>query len=403
MELKVFLSGVPMGENLWGDLNDNSYFGTLYVPSKENHKFDIRLGKSTDKIYAYYHYLVYNTINDYEGRTGSYFGLTVRLDSYCIDYQTIYDILDVVYRKKICGFLLKEANGGRLQYTVPVFEKKTNEIQEIEKFIRTTLGTTLNSSDFRNIPTMPTGKVFSKLHFEDATIKSVMQSVGQSASCSLSFDYDSQKTISVSKDAFIKGEESKQKEIFDLKNRVEELEKNEQELLEEANKQVFSVQAFPKPNNVKDYEETFSSKNTNNIWALLGKVLLIIDIIAVGFWFYFNYVDKTPIIDAQVSEHHQPEIQNEDDAILRLFEQQEEYDKLQLKPTGESSDTITYQLIGSNPMNFSGKVIGTNCKIDHFGSTIKVIILDKNKECKIVYTDDNQTKNYKSFIINKKE
>ena len=247
MELKLFVSGVPSGENLWGNQSDSTYFGTLYINSKENMKFDIRLNKTDSKIYAYYHYLVYNTINDYDGRTGSYFGLTIRLDSFCIDFRTIYNVLDIIYRKKIVGTILKEVNGGRLQFTCPSFDKRDAELSDLEKTIRNLLGTSLYNSDFRSIPSMPTGKGLIKLNWDDASQSNVIQAVGQYAFCSISSEYESQSVIARLKEEYQRGSASRQNEINILSGELQDANKKEDALQEE-------IKKLKKPSTIPSHE-----------------------------------------------------------------------------------------------------------------------------------------------------
>lgn len=240
MELRFIVSGVPAGENLWGEQKDDTFLGTMYVPSKQSYKFDIRLNKSENAIYAYYHYLVYNNINDFEGRDGSYIGLTVRIDRYCTDYKTIYNVLDTIYRKKIIGTILQPVNGGRYQYTCQTFEKKDSELKEIEKFLRANLGTVLVADDFKNIPSLPNGKGQIRLNPEDANEREVMNAVGQNGSCSISSEYESRSSISIAKEEFKKGSSSRQQEINSMYDEIEKLKKHngslENQLVEERNK-----------------------------------------------------------------------------------------------------------------------------------------------------------------------
>ena len=98
MELNLVLSGVPNGEDYWGPSEDAPYFHTKYTTSQENQKFDIQLRHNDYGCHVYYHYLVYNIVNSSSGRTGSYIGITLRLDSFCKDFLTIYQLLDMAFR-----------------------------------------------------------------------------------------------------------------------------------------------------------------------------------------------------------------------------------------------------------------------------------------------------------------
>lgn len=224
MELKLIVSGAPSGENIWGAQADSAFIGSLYIPSKENQKFDIRLNKSGNTIYAYYHYLVYNNLNDFGGRTGSYFCLTVRLDCFCVDYKSIYNTLDNVFRKRIVGSIIAQEQGNRLQFRVPSFDKAETELLDVEKYIRNSLGACLSASDFKKIPSVPSGDGVVKFHSEEATVKDVMQAVGQFGSCSISSEYVSKSVTQQLKVEFRQGASSRQAEINKLQEQIHVLE-----------------------------------------------------------------------------------------------------------------------------------------------------------------------------------
>ena len=84
------ISGVPKGESIWAPDEEKAFLGTLYSKSTVKFRFDVRLRNNGKENYAYYQYLVYNVISDVDGRPGSYFGLTLRLDKYCSDYYLLY-------------------------------------------------------------------------------------------------------------------------------------------------------------------------------------------------------------------------------------------------------------------------------------------------------------------------
>lgn len=319
MELKLFVSGVPSGENLWGDTNVSSYFGTLYVSSKENMKFDIRLNKTGAKIYAYYHYLVYNYINDYDGRTGSYFGLTIRLDSFCSDYRTIYNVLDILYRKKIVGTILKEVNGGRLQYTCPSFDKRDAELQELEKSARSMLGTSLSSTDFMNIPSMPSGKGQVRLSWEDAVQNSVVQAVGQYAFCSISSEYESLSLSARLKEEFQRGAISRQSEINRLTGDIQDANKKNENLKNEIvrlqkplkNPSFSSSHHEHRHHHYDEYNEDKGGDSQKTTNYIMGGLLLII-VLILGY--YGLSLDDT----SEVHIIQQKEIPN--DSVFNVYD-----------------------------------------------------------------------------------
>lgn len=410
MELKFFLSGVPMGENLWGDKLESPYFSTLYVPSRENFRFDIRLRKNGDKIYAYYHYLVYNIINDSDGRDGSYIGLTVRLDSYCSDFKTIYEVLDIIFNKKIVGSFLKWIKGDRLQYTCQLFDKKSAELAELEKTIRNLLGTLLQTSDFRTIPKMPSNHGCLKFNYEDATEKKIMDAVGQTGECSISLEYDSQKTIKKIKEAFESGSASKQHEISSLNVQIKSLLDKENEYLSKI-KELEEKTKLPVTNqpvrNV-DYEEDIFAKKNSDIWSFLGKLLLFIDIVFLGVWAFYSLSDsEEDSQEAVVIDSSQfSEMEDADKKVLSLKNLEEDCPRANLSVSPfKDNDTIipgVYQVTITNVDNFQNyKLVATNARVVLMNSnSFKVELKDTKKSSIIVCTDTLEMVNHKSGVIN---
>ncbi len=122
MDAEVFLSGVPAGESFWGkDSSESSYFGTFYQSSvSENLRFLIQRRNKGVKTYYYYNYLRYNNIVANDGRGGSYFGLTLRLDIYCKDFMAIYRDLDRIFHLYILGDILED-HQSNYQYSIATF------------------------------------------------------------------------------------------------------------------------------------------------------------------------------------------------------------------------------------------------------------------------------------------
>lgn len=129
-DIMVFVHGVPKGQDYWESekTDDKSYIGNFYTNKDKTFKFVAEVRKG----YCYYHYLCYNSnIVDYDNRPGAYFGLTVRLDAYCRDWQTIYHIMDVVYKSAVIGSLLV-ADREKLKYSVERFDSASDILKKIQ-------------------------------------------------------------------------------------------------------------------------------------------------------------------------------------------------------------------------------------------------------------------------------
>lgn len=139
MDVELFVHGVPSGEGFWGKEEDRNYFGSFYDHSSDEVKFLIQARALKGKPYCYYNYLVYKTVGAQapnivanDGRDGSYFGITLRLDAYCKDIFNMYRILDTIYNVYVVGSLLK-IEKSKLKYTIPDFANVSNVLEGIEK------------------------------------------------------------------------------------------------------------------------------------------------------------------------------------------------------------------------------------------------------------------------------
>ena len=127
MDIDLFVHGVPSGEGFWGKEEDRNYFGQFYDHSSDEVKFFIHVRVLKGRPYCYYNYLVYrsrgssvaNVVGN-DGRDGSYFGISLRLEAYCRDVANMYRILDTIYNVYILGNILKEEK-SKLKYTIADF------------------------------------------------------------------------------------------------------------------------------------------------------------------------------------------------------------------------------------------------------------------------------------------
>ena len=103
MKIDLFVHGVPYGESYWRKGDDQDYFGTFYDRSSDEVKCLIQVRMSEGKAYCYFNYLVNRDVLDSQGRAGSYFGMTLRIDSYCKDIVNVYRILDTLFNIYVMG------------------------------------------------------------------------------------------------------------------------------------------------------------------------------------------------------------------------------------------------------------------------------------------------------------
>ena len=91
MKVDVYIHGVPKGQRIWKtDASDDQVIALSYgAGAEEQTKYLIEVRKSGSDSYCYYSMLKYKDILAQDGRSGSYFGLTVRMDMVCTKIQTI--------------------------------------------------------------------------------------------------------------------------------------------------------------------------------------------------------------------------------------------------------------------------------------------------------------------------
>lgn len=313
------VSGVTSGESIWGAEEDKSFFQPLYESKcATNRKFDIRLNAIGNKVFAYYHYLLYNNIIGAGGRGGSYLGITVRIDCYCKDFRTIYEVLDIVFRKKFVGSVLKPLDGGMFQYTCSTFKEVDTYLTELETYVRNIIGTSLTLSDFVNIPSMPSGKGVVRYNLDDATISNVMQAVGKYGLCSISPDYESAKLKRTREEEYNKGLSSRQNEIDKINHSIEALRSENEQLnqqLESAKDQLRTRPTAISPTNNGHVRQTWhhhadeEEKQEKDYLKYVGPILLGIMAVVIAITCYYclynddeQIAESTEMVNTQAEE-----------------------------------------------------------------------------------------------------
>ena len=204
MEVELFVHGVPSGEGFWGKEEDRNYFGTFYDHSSDEVKFLIQTRALKGKPYCYYNYLVYKTVGSQtpnvvanDGRDGSYFGITLRLDAYCKDIVNMYRILDTVFNVYVMGNLLKMEK-TKLKYTTPDFASVSNVLEGIEKAIIQLIQNAFSGDSFARLDGFATsGGNCPTSNLYDCTSENVMSAVKQYSRMAVSPYYPSGREIEI--------------------------------------------------------------------------------------------------------------------------------------------------------------------------------------------------------------
>lgn len=153
MTVDLIIHGVPNGQDSWGKDDDKHYLSTFYTRKEDKEYLSVELRKINGKPYAYYHYLKYNNVVAADGRTGSYLGITLRMDAYYKDILNIYNILEVIYNRYLTdvAFISEGSNGNGIKYKVPRFELIDSELKDIQSKVINLIALSAKPTDFENI------------------------------------------------------------------------------------------------------------------------------------------------------------------------------------------------------------------------------------------------------------
>lgn len=223
MDLELFIHGVPKGQKIWGRAeNDLAYIQNFYTQNNDETKFLVEIRSTKDTTFCYYSYLKYNNVVASDGRAGSYFGMTLRFDVYCADIVTIYNILDIVYKKHIVGNLLS-GEVSKNKFLVADFSNDSVELKEVESTIFSLIRLSVANSDFMNLQSLQAQKEGSLLEVNllDCTKENILSVMRKCSKVAMSpyyptlKDKNSQKSAKEQMAAF---EKTKENEILGLKN-----------------------------------------------------------------------------------------------------------------------------------------------------------------------------------------
>lgn len=157
MDIETFVHGVPNGQSFWGKEEDRNYFGNFYGQNNSDAvKYLIQMRSSNSKTYCYYNYLVYQKVIGSDGREGSYFGLSIRLDSYYKDFMGIYKILDTVFTAHVLNKILKVQNGN-YKYIIADFVSASEMMGNIHKATWQLLQSTLTNESVCSLGSFAVG------------------------------------------------------------------------------------------------------------------------------------------------------------------------------------------------------------------------------------------------------
>lgn len=159
LDVRIIIHGVPSGHKYWGaEEQDESYIDSFYNQTANG--ADEYMKVETNHGSVYYTF-VRPKVRDVSGRKGSYFGLTLCINSYYADIQNIYHILSTVYQKMCLGTLLKEQQ-NIVQFSVADFNTKDAYLRKIHEEIINYIAIFSNGSDIKALANIPVSRMAGK-------------------------------------------------------------------------------------------------------------------------------------------------------------------------------------------------------------------------------------------------
>lgn len=180
MEVDLFIHGVPHGWDYWGLEADRTYAANFYKPNQVPQEYVVETRMSGSRPYAYYHYLLHSDIVDYDGRDGSYVGLTLRVDAYCTPVQYVWMVLDRLFRQHLSP-LLFQSSGTRLKWRISALRQADKALQAAQQQLLQAMAVVLRADDFEPLDSSVATRTNTgvSLCTIDATNALVRQSVWQ--------------------------------------------------------------------------------------------------------------------------------------------------------------------------------------------------------------------------------
>lgn len=147
------IHGVPQGYDSWGATGDR-YYETFYgigdLCKGAKTAFVVEIRKDSKSFCAYYTYVRPLNVVAYGGRTGSYFGMSLKVvGQYCTDVYSLYQLFDKVYEEKIVGTII-EKSGNTEKYLVASFSDADDSLKAIAQLADNQVKTVF-SGDFDDI------------------------------------------------------------------------------------------------------------------------------------------------------------------------------------------------------------------------------------------------------------
>lgn len=145
--------GVPQGHDSWGTSGDRyyeSFYGIEDFCKGAKTALVVEVRKDTIGFCAYYTYVRPQNVVAQGGRTGSYFGMSLKIEGqYCTDVYSLFQLFDKIYEEKIVGSII-ERTGNAEKYLVASFSDAETTLKAIAQLADNQVRNNF-ASDFEDI------------------------------------------------------------------------------------------------------------------------------------------------------------------------------------------------------------------------------------------------------------
>lgn len=149
MDVEILLHGVTNGQSFIGVEEERQYAQLFYGGEKDLVSFTVENRKTSSGVFCYYTYKRAGNIIGYNGRTGSYMAITLRIDKFYADVMVVYNLLELTYKKFVVGNILEDKN-STLSYKIADFAEVKSLKENIESFIISQIPVIFIGSDLKD-------------------------------------------------------------------------------------------------------------------------------------------------------------------------------------------------------------------------------------------------------------
>lgn len=149
----IIFHGVPQGHDVLGGAGDRYYesfygIGDSFKGAKT--VFVVEIRRDISGLCSYYSYIRPQNVVAQGGRSGSYFGMSLKVEGrYCSDVYSLFRLFDKIYEEKILGTIILRS-GNTEQYAISSFADADSSLNSIAQLADSQVRTNFES-DFEDI------------------------------------------------------------------------------------------------------------------------------------------------------------------------------------------------------------------------------------------------------------